>query len=610
MTRNEAQATTNYTLSTLNKADSPQQSASIGTALKRMAPLLSDEKRIVALAFVAMLVTSASSLLGPAIIGRTVDTYFRNGDFRGVLISAAILLGIYLCGLLASYFQTLAMGTVGRTVLFKLRNALFTKLQDLPLAFFNQNKAGDLISRINNDTDKLNLFFSQSLVQLAGNLFMMAGAAIFLLVLNIRLGIAALVPAVGVLIFTKAISGWVKRKNLRSLQSLGGMSAEIQESLANFKVIVAFNRLDYFREKFKEANQTNFAASLAGGIANGIFMPVYGFAFNLAQIVVLSYGIYLITGGSLTVGLLIGFLLYVNSFYLPLRQLAVLWSSFQLALAAVDRISEVLALESNMPTFAAAASEPSYGVSGHDGADSFSVLEFENVRFSYVGGKEEVLKNATFRLRRGKTYALVGPTGGGKTTTASLMARLYDPTGGRVFLDGRDIRSYLPEERTSKVGFILQEPFLFTGTVRDNVLYGNEQFRNYSDDELVATLNNRNVGALLSRFEQGLQTKVMSIGDAISLGQKQIIAFMRAVLRDPEILILDEATANIDTVTEQQLEQILDRLPPSTTTVIIAHRLNTIANADEIFFINSGEITPAGSMQHALDMLMHGKRVS
>jgi ATP-binding cassette, subfamily B, bacterial len=293
-----------------------------------------------------------------------------------------------------------------------------------------------------------------------------------------------------------------------------------------------------------------------------------------------------------------------------LRQLAVLWSSFQLALAAVDRISEVLALESNMPTFAAAASEPSYGVSGHEGADSFSVLEFANVRFSYAGGKEEVLKNATFRLRRGKTYALVGPTGGGKTTTASLMARLYDPTGGRVFLDGRDIRSYLPEERTSKVGFILQEPFLFTGTVRDNVLYGNEQFRNYSDDELVALLNNRNVGALLSRFEQGLQTKVMSIGDAISLGQKQIIAFMRAVLRDPEILILDEATANIDTVTEQQLEQILDRLPPSTTKVIIAHRLNTIANADEIFFINSGEITPAGSMQHALDMLMHGKRVS
>jgi ATP-binding cassette subfamily B protein len=190
------------------------------------------------------------------------------------------------------------------------------------------------------------------------------------------------------------------------------------------------------------------------------------------------------------------------------------------------------------------------------------------------------------------------------------MARLYDPTGGHVLLDGRDIRSYPPEERTKKIGFILQEPILFTGTLRENVLYGSEQFRNYSDEQLAQLLDERNVGGLLSRFEQGLQTKVSSSGDAISLGQKQIVAFMRAVLRDPEILILDEATANIDTVTEQQLEQILERLPASTTKVIIAHRLNTIANADEIFFINSGEITPAGSMEHALDMLMHGKRVS
>jgi ATP-binding cassette subfamily B protein len=247
---------------------------------------------------------------------------------------------------------------------------------------------------------------------------------------------------------------------------------------------------------------------------------------------------------------------------------------------------------------------------GHDRHVAPDVLEFEGVHFSYAGGKDEVLKNTSFTLQRGRTYALVGPTGGGKTTTANLMARLYDPTSGRVFLDGKDIRSYAPEDRTKKVGFILQEPFLFTGTIRDNVLYGNEQYRNHSDDELVAVLNERNVGGLLSRFEGGLQTKVTSTGDSISLGQKQIIAFMRAVLRDPEILILDEATANIDTVTEQQLEQILDKLPASTTKVIIAHRLNTIANADEIFFINSGEITPAGSMEHALDMLMHGKRVS
>ena len=594
MSRNEAPVNTNYTLNTAGK---PQQ-ATLNSVFQRLAPLLADEKRTVALAFVAMLVTSGSSLLGPVIIGHVVDTAIRDKNFTGVLTFAGILMAGYLCGLLASYFQTLAMGTVGRNVLFKMRNTLFTKLQELPLVFFNQNKAGDLISRINNDTDKLNIFFSQSLVQLAGNLFMMAGATILLLSLNLRLGVAALAPAVAVLIFTQVVSGWVKRKNLKSLQSLGGMSAEIQESLSNFKVIVAFNRLDYFREKFDEANERNFTASIAGGIANGIFMPVYGLALNLAQLIVLSYGIYLIGTGVLSTGLLIGFLLYVNSFYMPLRQVAALWSSFQLALAAFDRISDVVSLSSNMPI-----------LSDGKGAQSDALLEFHKVRFSYPTGNE-VLKDVTFRLEPGKTYALVGPTGGGKTTTASLMARLYDPTEGQVLLKGKDIRAYQPEERTRKIGFILQEPFLFTGTIRDNVLYGNEQYRDYSDEQLIALLSDRNVDALLARFAQGLQTKVSGGGDAISLGQKQLVAFMRAILRDPEILILDEATANIDTVTEQQLEIMLDKLPKSVTKVIIAHRLNTIANADEIFFINSGGITPAGSMEHAVEMLLHGKRVS
>src|SRR6516225_9469154 len=206
MIRSEARATMNYTL---NKGDKPQQSAAIGTALKRLAPLLKDDRRLVFSAFVAMLVANGSSLVGPVIISHTVDTYISNRNFAGVLTFAAIQLGVYLCGLLATYFQTLAMGTVGRTVLFKLRNTLFTKLQELPLLFFNQNKAGDLISRINNDTDKLNQFFSQALVQLTGNLFMMAGAAIFLLSLNVRLGIAALMPATAVLVVTQLLSGWV-----------------------------------------------------------------------------------------------------------------------------------------------------------------------------------------------------------------------------------------------------------------------------------------------------------------------------------------------------------------------------------------------------------------
>lgn len=581
----------------LSGAETRERNTSVLTALRRLAPVMADQRRSIIVAFVSTIVASGASLIAPYIISRAVDTDIRNRDYRGVLVSAGLLLLAYLGGLVATYVQTLQMGMVGRRVLFNLRNAIFTKLQQLPLDFFNQNKAGDLISRINNDTDKLNVFFAQALVQLAANVFLMAGAAVFLVVLNVRLGLAALAPAAAVFIITRATSAIVKARNAASLRSLGALSGEIQESMSNFRVIVAFNRVDYFRQQFGVANDRNYSASVGAGVANTFFVPLYGLAFNAAQVIVVAYSFYLITAGSFSFGLLIGFLLYVNSFYMPLRQLAAVWSSFQLAMASFDRISDVLALQPNLPQL-----PPEEQKGG-------AVLAFDHVEFSYVEG-QPVLRDATFTLEHGKTYALVGPTGGGKTTTASLMARLYDPTGGRVLLDGRDIRTYSPEERARRIGFILQEPFLFTGTIRDNIVYGNEEMLRLSDGEVAARLKARNLSGLLARFEQGLATKVTAGGEGVSLGQKQLIAFMRAVLREPEILILDEATANIDTVTEQLLDQILRELPVSTTKVVIAHRLNTIENADEIFFINAGELTRAGSMHDALDLLLHHHRAS
>jgi ATP-binding cassette subfamily B protein len=588
-----------YTLET-SKAFGPKAPAkkgTLGAAVKRFLPLMKPETGWVVVALVAMLVSTAMTLLGPAIIGRAIDTYIRLKNGRGLLLASLLLLAVYLVGVVASYTQIRTMGGVGRRVLYSLRNALFTKLQDLPVAFFNQNKAGDLISRVNNDTDKLNQFVAQALMQFLGSLFLMTGAAVFVLSLNFRLGVAALLPAVGVLAVTKVTSAWVKARNLKSLQSLGGMSSEIQESLQNFKVIVAFNRMDYFQQKFETANEANYAASVSAGYANNVFMPMYGLAHQLAQLLVVAYGIVLIERGQNTAGELIGFLLYVNSFYGPMRQLATVWSSFQLALAALDRISEVLALESDM------------GLVSAGPAESAAVLEFRNVSFQYPGGKD-VLRDVSFELEKGKAYALVGPTGGGKTTTASLMARLYDPTEGSVFLDGRDIRSVPPDDRTRKVGFIPQEPFLFTGSVRDNIVYGNDEYRDHSSAQLAEVLERANLSSLMLRFSEGLDTKIASSGNSISLGQKQLIAFMRATLRRPEVLILDEATANIDTVTEQLLEEILDKLPPQTTKVIIAHRLNTIDNVDQIYFVNSGGVALAGSMEHAVDMLLHGKRES
>ncbi|MGB6943028.1 MAG: ABC transporter transmembrane domain-containing protein, partial [Bryobacteraceae bacterium] len=251
---------------------------SLRAGIKRFAPLIVPERGYIAVALAAMLVSSGATLVGPVIIARAVDTYVRLKDGHGLLLASILLLAVYVLGVIASYTQIRTMGGVGRRVLFGLRNQLFAKLQDLPLAFFTENKTGDLISRVNNDTDKLNQFVAQALMQFLSSLFLMTGVAVFVLSLNFRLGVAALLPAIGVFTVTKATGAWVKRKNMRSMQTLGGLSAEVQESLHNFKVIVAFNRLDYFQRKFKTVNDSNYNASVSAGFANNIFMPMYGFA--------------------------------------------------------------------------------------------------------------------------------------------------------------------------------------------------------------------------------------------------------------------------------------------------------------------------------------------
>jgi len=583
----------------LNSLPASEVKTSTWAGLKSLLKLVEQERKKIVLAVCAILLNSSLNLLGPFLIGLTIDKYIQTKQYHGVLVFSGILFVMYMVAFVSSYFQTSLMGGVGQRIIFELRNSIFNKIQQLPVAFFNENKAGDLISRVNNDTDKLSQFFSQSLMQFIGSIVTMIGAGIFLLVINFELGLATLVPALIILIFTRGISPWVKHKNALNLKSTGGMSAEIQESLNNFKVIIAFNRRDYFKKRFDIANRENYRTAIAAGLANNIFLPVFGLFSSVAQLTVLSFGIYLIIQGNFTIGLLVSYLSYATNFYNPLRQLASLWTSFQVALAGWDRISQILSLSSNLVTVFDHAPEE------HNAA----LLEFRNVHFGYQGGFE-ILHNISFKMQKGKTYALVGPTGGGKTTTASIMARLYDPLEGTVLLKGRDIRSYTDEERAERIGFILQEPFLFTGTVRENILYSNSRYHKFTNEQFLEVLQEAKLEGLLSTFDQGLDTPVVSGGESLSIGQKQLIAFMRAVLRRPELLILDEATANIDTITEKLLGQILDNLPEETTLVVIAHRLNTIENADEIYFINSGQVSPAGSFKEAVDKLMSGKRLS
>lgn len=557
-------------------------------ALLRLWPLLRPQRGLLAKASVALLSNTVLTLSAPALMGYIIDHAVAGRDGKALLQGCLLLLLLYGLAGVAVYFQSVWTGTAGQQLLFRLRNLLFEKLQQLPLSFFQVNQSGDLISRLNNDTDKINQFFSQALMQFVGAMMTMVGAACFLLALDLRLGLVALAPALVLLVLTRLLAPVTRARNAESLKSLGNLSAESSDSLENFKVVVAFDRRDYFRERFQRANQANYRVALRASIANQLFVPTYALSSNLAQLIVLLYGLEQVSHGDLTVGMLIGYLVYVTRFYDPVRSVASLWATFQTAMAGWDRIHAILCLESDLPILP--ASEVPEGACLR--------LEFSGVHFGYIP-EREILRDVNLRLERGKSYALVGPTGGGKTTTASLMARLYDPTRGMVLLDGRDLRTFPADERSQRIGFILQDPFLQAGSLRQNFQYANPRYA----DELIAEMH---MEPLLAAFPEGLDTQVAGL----SLGQKQIVAFMRAVLRKPDLLILDEATANIDTVTERALSSILENLPAETTLVIIAHRLNTIASADQIYFINQGRVQLAGSMAEAVHLLREGGRSS
>lgn len=586
----------NYSLTTSDTKDSSRKKNSL-KLIKRFSIYLTGEKLRLSLSVLSIIINSVANVATPLVLGYTIDNYIAHKDLAGITHFSVILALLYVVIAITSFLQTKTMGTIGQNVLYKLRNSVFTKIQTLPLAFFNQNKIGDLISRINNDTDKLNQFFSQSLNQFIGNIFVIIGIGIFIFFINPQLALITIASAVLLLIITYFISPWIQKKNRLSLQSLGNLSAEIQESLNNFKVIVSFDRRDYFRDNFNKVNDKNFSASVRSGIANNITAPLFDLSGNIASLLVLAFGITMILEGHLTIGILVSFLSYTDKFYSPLRQMAAIWSNAQASLAAWNRVLEILNLNSDLPILPHHKTEPTK-----------HIMQFRHVSFGYT--KKKILHDVNFTFDQGKTYAIVGPTGGGKSTTASLMSRLYDPQKGEVLLEGRDIRTFEPSELAQKIGFILQDQYLFTGTVGENIAYGNPDFVEYSKEKLDKLIEDLDLCALVEKFENGLDTEVTPNTELISLGQKQLISFIRAIIRNPELIIMDEATANIDTITEGLLQKIIDKLPSTTTKVIIAHRFNTIKKADEIYFVNSGQVISASSYEKSLQMIKDSKRTS
>ena len=557
---------------------------------------LKGEELKIILTIVFVLLRTIVNLAAPFLLGHIIDNILSKSvawvDIAGMI---ALLLATYILSSISSYIQTLSTGRLGQSILFKVRAFLFDKIQRLPVTFFKQNKTGDLISRINNDTDRLNQLFSETLIRFLNESFTILSIGILVVILSPKLGSIAIISAIILFIVTRIISPILGRANKAQLEALGNITAETQEYLNNFRLISAYSKEEYMKTNLNKAVKINYKAALKTSLINSILLPLYDLSSNFSILLVLLFGISMVSSNEITIGFLISYLSYTDKFYQPLRVFASLISNIEGSLAAWGRISQILNLKSHL-NIEKRTEEPK--VSNH-------VLSFLSVNFEYEE-KKPVLVDVNLDFVKGETYAIIGPTGGGKSTIASLMVRLYDPTTGVVNLMGSDIKTYGFDEISNLIGFILQDSIIFTGTVSDNILYGN---RNIKDKvELEKELKEMDLLTVLKSFKDGLDTKVTTEnGGNISNGQKQVIAFLRIILRKPKILILDEATANIDTVTEEVIQNIMDRLPSDTTKIIIAHRLNTIRKADEIYFISGGVVQKALSFEKAIELVKSTK---
>ena len=563
-------------------ARAPQERAeNRGATVRRLLGELRPYGRSLALALVYVAVGALSQAGGPWLIGRAIDRNILGDDPAGLYRTMALLFGVYVAGTLAPRGQIRQVGTVGQSVLASLRERIFEQLQRLPLRYFDRHPVGDLMSRVTNDVDTLNQLLSQGLTQLLGSLLGLVGIVVAMLVLDWRLALVcfAIIP---VMLLTNVFFARRARRAFRTTrQTVSDVTAGLQEEIVGVREAQAFNRTEANIERFRERNAANRAANVQAVAITAAFAPAIDVLSTLATAVVIGYGGYLVLAGTLTVGLLTAFLIYVQQFFRPVQLASQVYTQAQAALAGAERIYNILDEEPEPPDPPEARKLEE--VEGR--------ISFEDVTFAYEPGRP-VLHDVSFEIEPGQTVALVGPTGAGKTTIANLIPRFYDATGGSVRLDEHDVREVERRSLRRHIATVLQEPFLFSGTVAENIGYGRTDA---TRDEIEAAARAVSAHELIRALPRGYDTPLGTGGGTLSGGQRQLVSFARAVLADPRILILDEATSNIDTRTEALIQEALGTLMRGRTSVVIAHRLSTIRNADLILVVESGRIAEHGT---------------
>jgi ABC-type multidrug transport system fused ATPase/permease subunit len=553
------------------------------TALYRLAR---PYKLRTALAIVSLLAATAVALAPPYLVGRTVDEVKR-GDTHllGWLVGAFVAVGVL--GILFTYAQTYFTGWTGERMLADLRNHLFRHLQRLSLGFYERNRAGVIISRLTNDVEALDQLVTDGVTSLVQNSLTLLGTAVILFFLDWRLALATLVvmPLMGL------ATAWFRKRSGSAYrlvrESLGAVTGTLAEDIAGMRVLQSFTREPAARQNFHNVSDRYRASNMDTVVLSGIYFPVVDFLSSAATAVVLGYGGWLAFNGDISIGILVAFLGYLSNFFDPVQQLSQLYNTFLSAVAALDKITDLLDEEPEVVDGAAA----------RDLGQAAGHVAFDGVRFAYGRGPE-VLHGLDLDVPAGTTVALVGHTGAGKSTIAKLLARFYDPTEGRITIDDVDLRDVAQSSLRRQLGIVPQEGFLFAGTVADNIAFA----RPGADRQHVIAAA-RAVGAdeFIERLEHGYETQLGERGSRLSLGQRQLVAFARALLADPRILILDEATSSVDIGTERKIERALRRLLHGRTAFIIAHRLSTIRDADLIVVLEHGQVVEQGTHNELIE---------
>jgi ABC-type multidrug transport system fused ATPase/permease subunit len=489
-----------------------------------------------------------------------------------------LLLGVYLGAWATRYGEFYGMIIIGNQVLLRLRARIFERIQSLSLKFFDEHEAGDLMSRLTNDVDTIGQVLNAGLVQTISSALLIVGILAAMFSLSWQLALATFVILPFMFASSIILSRRARRAFRETRRTIGSVSADLEENISGVRVAQAFAREDENIQRFSELNRANRDANVSAQGVVAAFSPTLDVLSTIGLAIVIGYGGYLAlqTPPAITVGIIVSFLVYVRRFFQPIQQLAQLYAQLQSAVAGAERIFELVDTEPDLVDLPQAVEMPR--IRGR--------VAFDGVSFHYKP-EEPVLKNVSLVAGPGQTVALVGPTGAGKTTLVNLMGRFYQAVEGTIRIDDQDIREVTRASLRAQMGIVLQDTFLFSGSIMDNIRYGR---LDASDEEVIQAAELANADAFITRLPEGYQTELSEQGRNLSQGQRQLIAIARAILADPRLLILDEATSSVDTRTELLIQQALGRLLEGRTSFVIAHRLSTIRNADQLLVLQYGEI--------------------